>query len=202
MTVPGGQIFAFSGILRSNSDTRTKFAEHRPDVDFSVLTLFNQPNVADIHDHLHSQDVIFVEGGSVANLVAAWRAHGVDEIVRECWQNSVVLAGASAGSLCWHSGGPTDSFGDALAPFHEGLGILPFSNGVHDDFSDQPRREIYRDMVASGTVSGGYATEDGVGLHYIGTRLNEAVSIRPDAKAWRVNPNTGYREVAITPRII
>lgn len=222
MATTGGQIFAFSGILRSSGETRTnadltkhalrlsgkeagqrvcyvptavgdspvaveaksrEFAEQHPDVVFSVLTLFNQPNVANIRDHLLSQDLILVEGGSVANLMAIWRVHGVDKIMRECWQNGVVLAGASAGSICWHASGPTDSFGDALTPFTEGLGFLPFSNGVHDDFRDQPRKEAYRDMVASRKLGGGYATEDGVGLHYVGTQLNEAVSIRAGAKA-------------------
>jgi peptidase E len=101
------------------------FATQRPDVDFSVLRLFNQPSVPDIRKHLLSRDVILVEGGSVVNLVAVWRAHGLPEIMRECWEAGVVLAGASAGSLCWHQGGPTDSFGDSLDPFTEGLGSCP-----------------------------------------------------------------------------
>lgn len=243
MATTGGQIFAFSGILRSSGDTRTnadltdyalglcgkessqrvcyvptavgdsptaiaakskEFAEHRPDVAFNVLTLFNQPNVPNIRDFLLAQDVILVEGGSVANLMAIWRVHGVDKIMRECWQNGVVLAGASAGSICWHAGGPTDSFGDSLEPFNEGLGFLPFSNGVHDDFRDQPRKEAYREMVSSKMLSGGYATDDGVGLHYLGTQLNEAVSIRAGAMAWQVQPTDdgGFQEKAITPRLI
>ena len=106
--------------------------------------------------------MILVEGGSVANLMAVWRVHGLDQILRECWKAGVVLAGPSAGSLCWHTGGPTDSFGDELAPFRDGLGLVPFSNGVHDDFTDQPRRKIYRDLVADGTLDAGYATEDGL----------------------------------------
>jgi peptidase E len=237
------QIFAFSGILRSETDNRanfdltnhatsltgkdrghrvcylptatgdsplavdamtSSFATQRPDVDFSVLRLFNQPSVPDIRKHLLSQDVILVEGGSVVNLVAVWRAHGLPQIMRECWEAGVVLAGASAGSLCWHQGGPTDSFGDSLDPFTEGLGFLPFSNGVHDDFDDQPRRQIYRDMIARGTLSAGYATEDGVGLHYVGTRLHEAVTIRPATRAWWVEADGagGYTERSIVPRVL
>jgi peptidase E len=237
------QIFAFSGVLRSEADDRasfdltnhaisltgkdrgervcyvptavgdsptavdamtSSFATQRPDVDFSVLRLFTQPSVPDIREHLLSQDVILVEGGSVVNLVAVWRAHGLPQIMRECWEAGVVLAGASAGSLCWHQGGPTDSFGDSLDPFAGGLGFVPFSNGVHDDFDDQPRRQIYRDMIARGTVSAGYATEDGVGLHYVGTRLCEAVTIRPAARAWWVEADGagGYTERSIVPRAL
>ena len=87
----------------------------RADIDLTILKLFTQPSVPDVRAHLLEQDVVLVEGGSVVNLMAVWRAHGLTEILRECWEAGVVLAGASAGSLCWHRGGPTDSFGDQLA---------------------------------------------------------------------------------------
>ena len=167
--------------------TRQRFAERCPDVLFSALLLFPQPNVPDVRAHLLAQDVILVEGGSVVNLIAVWRAHGLPVVLRECWDSGVVLAGASAGSICWHLGGPTDSFGDALDPFTEGLGFLPYSNGVHDDFTGQPRRAAYRSMIATGQLSAGYATEDGVGLHYIDTQLHEAVTVREGSKAWWVD---------------
>ena len=182
----------------------SEFATGRPDVDFSVLTLFNQPSVPDIREHLLSQDVILVEGGSVVNLVAVWRAHGLPLIMRECWEAGVVLVGASAGSICWHQGGPTDSFGDSLDPFMDGLGFLPFSNGVHDDFDEQPRRQTYRDLIADRKLAAGYASEDGVGLHYVGTQLHEAVTIRPGARAWWVEADGagGYTEQSIVPRLL
>lgn len=180
------------------------FAAKRPDADFSVLRLFNQPSVPDIRKHLLAQDVILVEGGSVVNMMAVWRAHRLPQIMRECWEAGVVLAGPSAGSICWHEGGPTDSFGDSLDPFTDGLGFLPFSNGVHDDFGDQPRRQIYRNLIARGTLPAGYASEDGVGLHYVGTQLHEAVTIRPAARAWWVESDGsgGYSERPIEPRAL
>jgi len=180
-----------------------KFAG-RAGTRLSVLRLFTQPSVPDVAAHLLSQDLILVEGGSVVNLIAVWRAHGLPRILRRCWAAGVVLAGASAGSLCWHVGGPTDSFSDRLDPFTGGLGLLPYSNGVHDDFPGQARREVYRALVAQGILAGGYATEDGTGLHYRGTALHEAVSIRPGKRAWRVDPapGGGYREEPIGPRPI
>ena len=179
-----------------------KFAA-RAGVQLSVLRLFTQPSVPDVAAHLLGQDVILVEGGSVVNLMAVWRAHGLPQILRECWQAGVVLTGSSAGSLCWHQGGPTDSFSDSLAAFTDGLGLVPFSNGVHDDLDDQPRRSVYREMVAQGRLAAGYATEDGVGLHYVGTALHEAVSILPGKRAWRVDPDGagGYTEQAVVPRL-
>ncbi|MFI7615478.1 Type 1 glutamine amidotransferase-like domain-containing protein [Nonomuraea terrae] len=154
--------------------------------DLSHLQLFTQPNVADVRAHLLAQDVIFVSGGSVVNLLAVWRAHRLDEILRECWENGVVLAGQSAGSLCWHRGGVTDSFGDELDALDDGLGFLPFSNGVHDDLGEQPRRSSFRRFVREGKLPAGYATEDGVALHYVGTRLHDVVSVLPDRNAWFV----------------
>jgi peptidase E len=169
-----------------------------PAVELSVLTLFVQPSVPDVRAHLLAQDVILVNGGSVVNLVAVWAAHGLPAILRECWEAGVVLAGWSAGSVCWHTGGPTDSYRDALDPFLDGLGFLPYSNGVHDDFAGQPRRPAYRRMVADDTLPPGYASEDGVGLHYVGTDFHEAVTVRPDAAAWWVD-RTESRRIPARP---
>ncbi len=176
----------------------------RTDIEFSVLRLFTQPSVPDVRGHLLSQHVILVEGGSVVNLMAVWRAHGLPQILRECWDAGVVLTGASAGSICWHLGGPTDSFGDSLDLFADGLGLVPYSNGVHDDLDGQPRRRVYRELVANGQLPAGYATEDGVGLHYVGTELHEAVSILAGKRAWRVEPagHGDYTEQAVRPRLI
>lgn len=146
------------------------------DAELSHLTLFTQPNVPDVRAHLRAQDVIFVSGGSVVNLLAVWRAHRLEEILRECWESGVVLAGQSAGSLCWHLGGVTDSFGDRLDVVADGLAFLPFSNGVH---------------------------EDGVALHYVGTRLHEAVAVLPERHACFIEPGPGgsHRETAIPARL-
>jgi len=76
--------------------TTKEYAAKRPGIDLSVLRFFNQPSVPDIRKHLLAQDVILVEGGSVVNLMAVWRAHGLAQIMRECWEAGVVLAGASA----------------------------------------------------------------------------------------------------------
>ena len=181
-----------------------EFEQRRPSARLSVLTLFTRPSVEDVRGHLLEQDLVLVEGGSVVNLMAVWRAHGLPEILRECWDGGVVLAGASAGSLCWHTGGPTDSFGDRLAPFRDGLGLLPHSNGVHDDFTDQPRRRRYREMVADGEITAGYASEDGVGLHYVGTELHEAVTIREGSCAWWAEPDGAgsVRERRVEARLL
>ncbi|OHV25130.1 peptidase E [Parafrankia soli] len=170
----------------------------RPDVVVSHLALFPMPNVADIRAHLLAQDVVWVGGGSVANLLAVWRAHGLDRIMREVWEAGVVLGGVSAGSLCWHTGGTTDSFGPDLRPVTNGLGLLPHSNTPHYD-SEPARRPLYQRLVAEGTLPAGWATDDGAGLHFRGTELVEAVADRPDAHAWRVKP--GPAGTAVETRV-
>ncbi|MGW0066687.1 Type 1 glutamine amidotransferase-like domain-containing protein, partial [Streptosporangium sandarakinum] len=138
------------------------------DVEVSHLTVFPMPNVADPREWILSQDVIYVSGGSVANLAALWRLHGLDDAFAEAWRAGVVLSGQSAGALCWHVGGNTDSFGPELRVWADGLGLLPYSCGVHYD-SDPQRRELLHGSVASGELPGGYAADEGVGLHYVGT---------------------------------
>ena len=111
------------------------------------------PTVPDMRAHLLAQDVVWVGGGSVANLLAVWRVHGLDEVFREVWEAGVVLGGVSAGSLCWHVGGTTDSYGPDLRPVTNGLGLIPTSNGVHYD-SEEQRRPLYHRLVADGTLPG------------------------------------------------
>ena len=167
----------------------------------SHLSLFPMPTVPDLRAHLLAQDVIWVGGGSVANLLAVWRVHGLDEVLAECWRAGVVLGGVSAGSLCWHIGGTTDSYGPDLRPVTDGLGLIPTSNGVHYD-SEEQRRPLYHRLVADGTLPPGHATDDGVGLVYRGSELVEAVADRPGKSAYRVQrgPEGTAVETVIGPR--
>jgi peptidase E len=155
--------------------------EFRP----SHLALFPMPNVPDVEKHLLAQDVIWVEGGSVANLCAVWRAHGLESILHEAWRSGVVLAGVSAGSICWHQGGSTDSYGPELRGFTGGLGWLPYSNGVHYDAEPQRRPKMH-ELIAAGALGDGYATDDGAGLVYRGTELQEVVADRPGPRGYEL----------------
>ncbi len=141
----------------------------------------------DLASHLLSQQLIYVGGGNVVSMLGAWRAHGLDAVLREAWRRGIVLCGPSAGSLCW--------FSEALSAFHgaprpvQGLGLLPFSNCVHYD-AEPARRAEYHRAVSDG-MRGGYAADDGVALHFRGTRLLRAVSSCPQAGAYRVSGSGG-----------
>jgi peptidase E len=177
-------------------------AQHRGLVA-SHLSLFPMPNLDDVRDHLLAQDVIWVWGGSVAGLLAMWRLHGLDDMLRDAWQSGVVLTGVSAGSICWHLGGTTDSFGPELRPVTNGLGLVPYSNGVHYD-SEEQRRPLYQSLIAQGALPAGYATDDGVGLLYRGTELVETVTEVDGKGAYHVEraANGTAVETRLDPRLL
>jgi dipeptidase E len=149
----------------------------------SYLRFFPWPP-DDLRRFALDQDVIFIGGGNTANALAIWRVHGFDEILREAWEAGVVLTGWSAGMICWFEAGVTDSFGPQLEGMRDGLGWLAGSACPHYD-GEELRRPVYTRLVAEGFPPG-VAADDGVGLHYVGTELAEAVSVREGAEAYRV----------------
>ena len=185
--------------------TNLRFYDRLADTPARVrhLSLFPMPNVSDPEDFLLSQDIIFVGGGSVANMVAVWRVHGIDAVLRKAWQAGIILAGSSAGGICWFDGGTTDSFGIKLRPFTDGLGMLTGSFCPHYN-SEQDRRPLYQRLVADGALPGGLACDDGAGAHFVDDGLAEVVADRPDAGAYRVDPDGagGFTEAAIPVRFL
>jgi len=156
--------------------------------DVTHLELFTMPN-APVEERLLGADLVWVGGGSVANLLALWRLHGVDEAMRAAWESGTVLAGVSAGSICWHVGGPTDSFGPTLRPVTNGLGLLPYGNGVHYD-SEEQRRPLVHRLVGDGTLGLTIATDDRVGVLYEGT---DPVRVITDTEADPAGGPAAYR---------
>ena len=142
--------------------------------EVSDLKVFPQPS-ADPAERLLDSDLVWVGGGSVANLLALWELHGINDAMRAAWEQGVILGGVSAGSLCWHMGGTTDSFGPTLRPVTNGLGLLPYANGVHYD-SEAQRRPLLHQLMADGTLPAvAYATDDHVGIWYEGTDATRVV---------------------------
>lgn len=143
------------------------------------------------------QDLIYVTGGNTANALAIWRTHGFDEVLRAAWEAGVVLAGWSAGMLCWFEAAVTDSFGPQLTGMRDGLGFLPGSACPHYD-GEPERRPVYSKLVAEGFPPG-LAADDSVALRFEGTELVETISVRSGARAYRVTPSG---EEPIEPRLL
>jgi dipeptidase E len=134
------------------------------------------------------QDIIYVGGGSMRNLLAIWQAHGLDQLLVAAWEAGTVLAGLSAGAMCWFQGGVSRSSGppEPLA----GLGLLKGSLTVHAD-GEPERLPVWLSSVRDGKLPGGWALDDGVGLLFRGLHLERVVSSRPGAGAQRVDQVAG-----------
>ena len=171
----------------------TAFVER--DVEPRHIELFGRPR-ADLHDVLRASDVIYVGGGNTANMLAVWRVHGVDKTLRAAWAQGTVMAGASAGMICWFEAGVTDSFG-AAAPLQDGLGLLPGSACPHYD-SEPERRPSYQRLVAEG-FSEGLAADDYAALHFVDTSLHAWVASRPNAGCYRIERGG---EIALTTQYL
>jgi peptidase E len=169
-------------------------------VVLSHLSLFPMPNVPEPGELLLDQDVIVVGGGSVANMLAVWRVHGLDTVLRVAWERGVVLSGASAGAICWFVGGTTDSFGPLLRLFADGLALLPHSYCPHYD-SEELRRPTYQRLVSDGSLPAGWGADDGVGLHFVDGELAEVIADRDGVCAWHVQPGSDQAvETRLLPR--
>ena len=151
----------------------------------SHLSLF-KPHTRDIKEFLMSQDIIYVGGGSTKNLMVLWREWELDVILRQAYDKGTILAGLSAGSLCWFEEGITDSYGSELEPI-SCLGILRGSHCPHYDGEENNRRPAYQQFIQAGTIGSGFAADDGVGLHFIDEELHRVVSSRPNAQGYRVD---------------
>jgi dipeptidase E len=160
----------------------------RAGCEAAVLPLFRRELDDDaLRAFLLAQDVVYVGGGNTANLLAVWRAHGVDRLLREAYDRGILLCGISAGANCWADASHTDSFGP-LTTLPDGLGLLPGSVCPHYD-SEPGRRSSYRRAVASGALPAGWAVDDGIGALFTGGHLTEAVSRASRARLHRVEPD-------------
>jgi dipeptidase E len=159
------------------------------------LTLFDSPLLtrrparsSELAAFVAEQDVIYVGGGSTANLLALWRAHRLDVALRDAWVNGSVLSGVSAGMVCWFRGGLTDSYG-GLEPLTDGLALIDAIACPHYHGEEGRRRAFHRTIVEGSGA--GYAADDGAALHFAGSTLAEVVSSRPEAGAYRVEKVDG-----------
>ncbi len=166
----------------------------------SIVSLFHLGrDRIDPVEHLRAQDAIYVGGGSMRNMLAIWREHRIDEAMRDAWGAGVVLAGLSAGAMCWFQGGISMSGGAPEAV--KGLGLLRGSLSVH--LAGEPERlPAFRAAVATGELPAGYACDDGTALLFRGTWLAECVSSRPGARvlALQADESGGVQETEMPVR--
>jgi len=163
----------------------------------TYLSLFNR-KIDDLAGFLCEQDLVYLSGGNTVNLLAVWRAQGMDHAVAEALEAGTIFCGLSAGALCWFERGITDSYGPDLNPLMNGLGFLPGAFSPHYD-SDWRRPAEFGAFVDQ---HGGpaWAAEDGVALHFRDGELTRVVSSRPHARAYRIEP--GDRAEPVEPEYL
>ncbi|PLR84530.1 peptidase E [Bacillus sp. V33-4] len=149
----------------------------------SHLSLFSPPT-RDLENYILEKDIIYVGGGNTKNLLVLWKEWGLDHYLRTAWEQGIILAGVSAGAICWFEQGVTDSYGDGLSELHC-LGFLKGSCCPHYDGEEQRRPGFHR-VLRDGVISNGIAADDGVAFHFVGEELKQVVSSRPNAKGYNV----------------
>lgn len=166
------------------------------DCETSHLSLFKPP--LSMEAFVLEQDIIYVGGGNTRNLLILWKAWRLDQLLKQAWEKGTILAGLSAGSICWFEQGITDSFPGELTVL-DGLGFLKGSHCPHYD-GEKDRRPRYHELLKQNKIKDGMAADDGVAIHYLNEKLYQVVSSRPDAKAYCVkNVNGTVKEEVMDP---
>lgn len=150
----------------------------------SHLSLF-QNTPKDLEDYLMEKDILYVGGGNTKNMLLLWKAWNVDKYIRKAWENGVILAGLSAGSICWFQEGVTDSLPGELTRL-ECLGFLQGSSCPHFD-GEVDRRSSYHRLLQEQKIGSGIAMDDGVAVHYLEDQIFRVISSRTLAKAYQVS---------------
>ncbi len=161
------------------------------------LSVFH-PHTADLASVIMAQDIIYVGGGNTKSMLALWHEWELDEILHEAWYKGIVMAGLSAGAICWFEQGVTDSIPGQLSAL-PCLGFLSGSCCPHYDGQPE-RRPAYHRLMREGKILPGYGIDDSAALHFIGDELKCVVIARPEAKAYRVAKISGeIQEETIAP---
>lgn len=164
------------------------------------LSLYRPPE-GDLRQFVLSQDIFYVGGGNTRNLLVLWKEWGLDTYLREAWENGAVLAGISAGSICWFEQGLTDSVTGKLLPL-DCLGFIKGSNCPHYD-GEELRRPAYQMAIKEGSMLPGIACDDGVAAYFVDGVLEKFVASGSKAKAYKVQFIDGeIEEKPIDPELL
>jgi dipeptidase E len=183
------------------SYTRRFYSAYKKlECETSYLSLFSPPE-GDLRDFVMDKDIFYVGGGNTRNLLVLWKEWGLDQHLYKAWCNGAIMAGLSAGSICWFKQGLTDSKTGKLLPL-ECLGFIEGSNCPHFD-TEKERRPSYHGAILDGSIIDGIACDDGVAAHFIDGKLKRCVSSIASAKAYNIkNINGKINELIIEPKYL
>ncbi len=158
-----------------------------PSVQKVWISSYNQK--VTFEDVLLNVDAIVVGGGNTLNMIAIWKAQGIDKILEKALKKGIILAGGSAGSLCWFDNGTTDSRPIELSVV-EGLGFLPYSHCPHYH-SEEYRRPLYFKNIENGIFKPGYAIDDKAGIIFKNGKVFKVLTVTDKDNAYFVSLKNG-----------
>jgi len=150
----------------------------------SHLSLF-EINQLDYKEYLLSQDIIYVGGGNTFNMLKIWEGWKIDKLLKTCYQKGIILAGSSAGSICWFLSGNSDSFSQLELYPIKALGFLPYSHSPHYD-GEKTRRKNYQNLIKKGDLEDGWAMDNYAGIHFIDEKPYKKFSSKEGSKVYFV----------------
>src|SRR5580704_12103177 len=164
-----------------------------------VLRTFinSRPEQSTFEETIMSMDAIVVGGGSTLNMLAIWKAQGIDTVLRKAYEKGIILSGGSAGSLCWFTGGFTDSRPKNLSMI-ECLGFIKSSHCPHYH-SEPSRKPLYQEAILNGRLSPGYACDDKAGILFENEKYIKSVSINKENNCYYVSPADGKIKEEMLP---
>ncbi|AEE48442.1 peptidase E [Haliscomenobacter hydrossis] len=173
-----------------------------PLIPYVLRTFINSsPTQKTFEEQILECDAIIVGGGNTLNMLAIWKAQGIDTVLRKAYERGIILAGGSAGSLCWFMGGSTDSRPKELT-FVEGLSFLNYSHSPHYH-KEAARRPLYHNAILTGKLKSGYACDDKAGLLFINGVVTKSVSQNIDNNNYFVSVIAGkIKEELLSAEII
>ncbi len=147
---------------------------------------------------LLDMDAIIVGGGSTFNMLALWKATGIDTVLKKAYNKGIVLAGGSAGSLCWFKEGYTDSRPEKFTRI-EGLAYINASHCPHYD-TEKIRKPLYFKGIESGEISNGYACDELAGVLFQNEKFIKALSIKKESHCYLLSLVNGKVEEKLLPQ--
>ena len=148
-----------------------------------------------------SMDAIIVGGGSTLNMLGIWKAQGIDTVFRKAYEKGIVLAGGSAGSLCWFTGGYSDSRPKRLTII-DGLAFLNYSHCPHYH-SEPSRKPLYWQAILDGKLKEGYACDDYSALVFVNGVMKKSISLNKENNNYFISVVNGkIREEMLPAEII
>jgi dipeptidase E len=177
-----------------------KFYERCSDLNITTTVLKtyveSDSSQQTFEEQLSDCDIIFVAGGSTLNMLAIWKAQGIDTLLKKAYDRGIILAGGSAGSVCWFTGGFTDSRPKYLTPI-ECLGFLPYSHCPH--FGNAKRKALYEGAILAHKLKEGYACDNLAGLLFVNGVLKKSVSQNKDNNNYFISVKYGKINEELLP---